>query len=159
MPQVNLSIRSKDVASPIYSYQQVASTTSKLEQIVMLYDGTIKFLLLSADDIRRRDMVAKAEHIDRSLAIIDYLRSILDMNEGGEVARHLDGLYNILTHQIILANATLNADMLETAVSSIREIRSAWQQIAVTPTPAFVGEMHGKTGMFQTDTHSVRITG
>jgi len=68
------------VASPIYSYQQVASTTSKLEQIVMLYDGAIKFLLLSVDDIKRKDMVAKAEHVDRSLAIVDYLRSILDMS-------------------------------------------------------------------------------
>ncbi len=147
------------MGSPIYSYQQVASTTSKLEQIVMLYDGAIKFLLLSVDDIKRKDMVAKAEHIDRSLAIMDYLRSILDMTEGGEVARHLDRLYDILTHQIILANATLDAGLLETSVSSLREIRSAWQQIAVAPTPAFAGEMPGKAGLFQTESRSVRMTG
>jgi flagellar protein FliS len=147
------------VASPIYSYQQVASTTSKLEQIVMLYDGAIKFLLLSIDDIKHKDMVAKGEHVDRSLAIIDYLRGILDMNNGGEVAGHLDRLYEILIHQIIMANATMDCDLFESSVASLREIRSAWQQIAVTPQPSFAGQMPAKAGMFQTELRSVRMTG
>lgn len=148
------------MASPIHSYQQVASSTSKLEQIVMLYDGAIKFLLLATNDIKSKDMVAKAEHVDRSLAIIDYLRGILDMTQGGEVSRHLDRLYNILIHQIILANAMLDTELMESSVSSLREIRSAWQQIAVAPTPSFAGAMPIKAGMYQTESHShVRMTG
>jgi len=148
------------VGSPIYSYQQVASTTSKLEQIVMLYDGAIKFLLQMANDIRQKDMLAKTEHVDRALAIIDYLRAILDMSQGGEVAQNLDRTYNILTSQIILANATLDADMVDSVVALLREIRSAWQQIAAGSSNVVpVAAPETKTGLFQTELRSVRITG
>ncbi|HZS49153.1 MAG TPA: flagellar export chaperone FliS [Blastocatellia bacterium] len=148
------------MGSPIYSYQQVASTTSKLEQIVMLYDGAIKFLLQMANDIRQKDMLAKTEHVDRALAIIDYLRAILDMSQGGEVAQNLDRTYNILTSQIILANATLDADMVDSVVALLREIRSAWQQIAAGSSNVVpVAAPETKTGLFQTELRSVRITG
>jgi hypothetical protein len=77
--------------SKLYTYQQVASTSSSpLEQIVMLYDGAIKFLMQAAEDIKKKDILAKAEHIDRALAIVNYLRDILDneaRRRGGRAAR------------------------------------------------------------------------
>src|SRR5581483_1456430 len=126
----------------------------------MLYDGAIKFLLQMANDIRQKDMLAKTEHVDRALAIIDYLRAILDMSQGGEVAQNLDRTYNILTSQIILANATLDADMVDSVVALLREIRSAWQQIAAGSSNVVpVAAPETKTGLFQTELRSVRITG
>lgn len=148
------------MGSPIYSYQQAASTTSKLEQIVMFYDGAIKFLLLTADNINRKDMVAKAEHIDRALAILDYLRNILDMKQGGQVAKNLDGLYNILISKIVLANATLDNSLIESSISSLREMRSAWQQIAAMPDAALSGIAHqNNPGASQPQWQSIQMIG
>ncbi|HQU83422.1 MAG TPA: flagellar protein FliS, partial [Pyrinomonadaceae bacterium] len=69
------------------SYGKIANTeTNPLKQIVMLYDGAIKFLNLTATDIENGDIAAKAEHSNRALDIINYLQSILDFEKGGDVA-------------------------------------------------------------------------
>ena len=76
------------------SYGRVANAeVNPLQQLVMLYDGAIKFLHLAAADIEAGDIAAKAEHSNRALDIIGYLQSILDFERGAAVAPTLDALY------------------------------------------------------------------
>lgn len=118
----------------LYSYQQVASaTSSRFDQIVQLYDGAIKFLMLAAGDIKKKDAASKAAHINRGLAIVDYLRAVLDLEKGGEVAQLLDNVYEYVTHEALMASAWMDAARLEGPIHSLREIRSAWHQIANSP--------------------------
>lgn len=110
------------------SYGRVANTeTDPIRQIVMLYDGAIKFLNLTAIDIESGDLVAKSEHSGRALEIVMYLQSILDFEKGGEVAVNLDKLYRSITAMVLKANAKSDAKSMRQAGDLLAPVRDAWQ--------------------------------
>jgi flagellar secretion chaperone FliS len=110
------------------SYGRVAnSEANPLKQIVMLYDGAIKFLNLTATDIENSDYVAKAEHSNRALDIINYLQSILDFERGGAVAESLDRLYRSVIVLVLRASAELDAELMRRAAELLAPVRDAWE--------------------------------
>jgi len=110
------------------NYGKIANTeTDPIKQIVMLYDGAIKFLNLSVQDIENNDFVAKAEHSNRALDIMNYLRSILDFEKGGDVAVSLDNLYQKITVLILKASAELDPDLMRRAAELLAPVRDAWE--------------------------------
>ena len=110
------------------SYGRIANTEADpIKQIVMLYDGSIKFLNLTAADIESGDLVAKAEHSSRALEIIAYLQTILDFDKGGAVAVSLDRLYRSITMMVLRASAGLDPVMMRRAVALLTPVRDAWQ--------------------------------
>jgi flagellar protein FliS len=112
----------------IANYGKIANTeTSSLKQVVMLYDGAIKFLNLTAADIENKDFVAKAEHSNRAFDIINYLQSILNFEKGGEVAASLDNLYRSITVLMLRASAELDADLMRKAAALLAPVRDAWE--------------------------------
>jgi flagellar secretion chaperone FliS len=117
------------------SYSKVANAeTNPIQQIVMLYDGAIKFLRLAAADIEKGDLVAKAEHTDRALDIVNYLRSILDFQNGGDVAPTLDALYGSVSMMILRGSMSLDASTLNQAADYLLPVRDSWATIASTNT-------------------------
>lgn len=116
-------------SSGIASYGRVASfEKDPFKQIVMLYDGAIKFLHAAAADIEAGDMAAKANHTNRAMDIIDYLQSILDLEKGGEVGRSLDDLYTKVRLQILKASAGPDAVKMRNCAELLRPVRNAWEE-------------------------------
>ncbi len=116
------------------SYQQAAvQSRSPLELVVMLYDGIFRFLTMAREAIGRGDLVAKREGVSRALAIVSELQSTLNMTEGGEVARSLDGLYAYVTERIIEGNVRSDAAPIDEALRVLAPLREAWTQIASAP--------------------------
>lgn len=126
----------------IARYGRIASTeTDPLRQIVLLYDGAIKFLNLTAADIEGGDMEQKAEHSRRALEIISYLQSILDFDRGGEVASSLDRLYRSVTVLVLKGSAALDAAQMRKAADVLVPVRDAWRVNASAAVPGY--EMAG----------------
>lgn len=110
------------------NYSKMATTESDpIKQLVLLYDGAIKFLNLSATDIENKDLEAKAEHSNRALDIIFYLQSILDFERGGNVAQSLDNLYQSITVLVLRASRELDAKLMIRAADLLVPVRDAWQ--------------------------------
>lgn len=110
------------------TYGKMANAeTNPLKQIVMLYDGAIKFLNLTAADIESNDLVAKAEHSNRAFDIINYLQSILDFEKGGDVAVALDNLYRRITILVLRASNELDAKLMRRAAELLVPVRDAWE--------------------------------
>lgn len=119
--------RSKGLAS----YGRIANAeTNQLQQIVLLYDGAIKFLRFAARDIEAGDIAAKAEHSNRALDIIGYLQSILDFEKGGDAAPTLDRLYASITRLTMRASITLDAAMMNQAADLLAPVRDSWKTIS-----------------------------
>lgn len=117
------------------SYGRIAnSETDPVKQVVMLYDGAIKFLNLTAADIEAHDLIAKAEHSTRALDIIGHLQSTLNFELGGSVAVNLDNLYRSVTVLVLRASAELDADLMRKAVSALVPVRDAWHINSGGPT-------------------------
>src|SRR5260221_5899306 len=115
-------------SNSLASYGRIAnSETDPIKQIVMLYDGAIKFLNLTAADIEANDLVAKAEHSTRALDIISYLQNTLNFERGGTVAVNLDNLYRSVSVLVLRASADLNADLMRRAAATLMPVREAWQ--------------------------------
>lgn len=116
--------RSKALAG----YGKIANAeTNPILQIVMLYDGAIKFLNLAAADIEAKDFAAKAEHSNRALEIICYLQSILDFERGGEAAPALEKLYQSVIVTAFRAGANLDANRMRKAAELLVPVREAWE--------------------------------
>jgi flagellar protein FliS len=110
------------------SYSKIANVeTDPIRQIVMLYDGAMKFLNRTADDIEAGDFVAKGEHSTRALDIINYLQSILDFENGGSVAESLDNLYRSIGTMVLRASARLDAASMRKAATILAPVRDAWE--------------------------------
>lgn len=115
----------------IKSYGRIANTESDpIKQIVMLYDGAIKFLNLSAADIEAGDFEGKREHSNRAIDIVNYLQSILNFETEGTVAASLDNLYTIVTATVLKASVGLDADLMRRAAKLLSPVRDAWETIA-----------------------------
>lgn len=109
------------------AYGRAANTeVNPIQQLVMLYEGAIKFLRLAAGDIESGDLPAKAEHTGRALDIISYLQSTLDFERGGEVAPALDSLYRNVTAATLRASAALDAAQMRLAANLLLPVRDAW---------------------------------
>lgn len=115
----------------VTSYGRVANAeTNPLQQVVMLYDGAIKFLQLAATNIEARDFIHKSEHVNRALDIINYLQGILDFERGGDVAQTLDRLYTLVSMNVLRASAKLDAIEMRRAAQLLAPVRDSWDVVA-----------------------------
>ncbi len=66
--------------SGLGAYKEAAVTTqNKGQLIVLLYEGTIKFLRRAIRNMEEKDYESKSENITRALDIITELNVVLDM--------------------------------------------------------------------------------
>ncbi len=111
----------------IATYGRVANVeTNPLQQIVMLYDGAMKFIRMAASDIESNDIAAKAEHLNRALDIVNYLQSTLDFERGGDVAPVLDALYANVTMITLRASSQLDPAEMRRAAELLAPVRESW---------------------------------
>lgn len=128
------------------SYGKIANSESDpIQQVVMLYDGAIRFIRQAADDIEHRRIADKAEHVNRALDIINYLQGILDFERAADVAQTLDNLYTLVSMQVLNASAKLEVASMRKAAELLLPVRDSWTVVAqsIHPTPpptAFKGE-------------------
>jgi flagellar protein FliS len=126
-----------NMARALATYQEVEVTSrSPLELVVMLYDGALGALRQAHDALVRRDLVTKRDAMRKALEILQHLQNSLNMDEGGEVAANLDGLYRLVVSRVIDANLNGDPAPLDEAIRVLATVREAWGQIAAAPEPA-----------------------
>lgn len=117
-------------SNALASYGRVANAENNpLQQVVMLYDGAIKFLHLTATDIEAGEIAHKAEHVNRALDILNYLQGVLDFERGGEAAKTLDNLYTLVSMQVLQASAKLDAAGMRRAAELLAPVRDSWNVV------------------------------
>ncbi|MCC7124529.1 MAG: flagellar export chaperone FliS [Acidobacteria bacterium] len=115
-----------------YKQQQVQSR-SPLELVVMLYDGALRFAGEAREAIERGDIAARRDKLDRTLAIITELQSTLNLEEGGEVAANLAGLYDFMSRRLLDAAIQNSVEPLDEVRGLLETIRDAWRTLATAP--------------------------
>lgn len=118
----------------IFEYRKVGVQTgvenaSPHKLIQMLLDGAIEKVQLARGYMERREIAQKGQTVSWAMAIIDGLRSSLDMGRGGEVAENLDALYDYMLHRLAEANLRNDLAMLDEVVKLLNEIREGWNGI------------------------------
>ncbi|MDW6093512.1 flagellar export chaperone FliS [Vibrio rhizosphaerae] len=105
------------------------SAASPHKVVQMLMAGAIERLIQGKAAMIQGNIPVKGERLGKALDIIISLRSCLSMEDGGDIARNLDQLYEFVITQITQANHLNEPEMLDDVIDIIREIKSAWDQI------------------------------
>ncbi|HEX4997698.1 MAG TPA: flagellar export chaperone FliS [Terriglobia bacterium] len=126
-------------AGNVYRQVEVCGS-NRVQLVVMLYDGAIRFLRDASIAAEKNDVRRRGFAVNRALAILGELQSTLNFEEGAEIAQSLDRLYTYLTGSILDANLKGESDGFAEAIRLLQVLNSAWTEVSTksggSPAPA-----------------------
>jgi flagellar protein FliS len=121
-------------ATALKQYQQVGvhgaimdATPHRLIQ--MLLDGALTRILSAKGHMKQNNIAKKGEQIGNAISIIESLKASLDFNQGGEVSKNLDALYEYIGHILLKANTENNTELLDEAGKLLSQVKMGWDAI------------------------------
>lgn len=112
-----------------YLRQQIENA-SPAQQIVLLYDGAIKFVMQARDAIGRGDIQGRYNANQRAIQIVGYLLEILDADKGGEVGARLQRIYAFILKKLMDVDFRNDVNICDEVLEHLRILRASWHQIA-----------------------------
>lgn len=116
-----------------YLRQQIENA-SPAQQIVLLYDGAVKFTLQAREAIVRGDIEGRYNANRRAVEIVGYLLEILDVEKGGEVGARLERIYTFLLKKLLEVDFRNEVSVCDEVLEHLRILRAGWQQLAAQGT-------------------------
>lgn len=115
------------MANPYKQYQQnVVNTSTPQELTLMLYNGLIKFLKLSAQSIEEKNTEKSNYNIGRAQDILEEFMSTLNMDY--DISNNLYSLYDFMYWRLVDANIKKDKTMVEDVIGFAEELRDTWVQ-------------------------------
>jgi flagellar secretion chaperone FliS len=117
------------------AYKRVAAETSvqgaSPHQLVgLLFDALLQSIANARGALERGDIAAKGEAIGKAVRLIEEgLKAGLNLEQGGELAANLRGLYGYSVQRLSHANLRNDAGALEEVTQLIEPLADAWKQI------------------------------
>ncbi|MDX2095108.1 MAG: flagellar export chaperone FliS [Alphaproteobacteria bacterium] len=111
------------------AYHRASHTVGKTRQVVMLYDGMIRFLQQAAEAIEKKDYEARYHKLARVSDIIIGLQSCLDFEAGGPSAKGLYDFYAALDARIFALHRSNDLKACRAIIAEIKDMRDAWDGI------------------------------
>ena len=122
------------------AYQNYKKQEVKGKIVVLLFEGTIKFLRKASKAIDEDNIQEAHNNIVKAENILYELMSTLNM-DAGEIADNLMRLYDFMIWQLIEANRDKDKNKVESVIELLLPLCDAWKQIvekdniAVVKTP------------------------
>ncbi|WP_221029981.1 flagellar export chaperone FliS [Actomonas aquatica] len=116
-------------------YQNQAVLSASPGQLVlMLYDGTLRFLRQAIDGFSpQHDEIQSIAVVHTALgkagAILAELQSNLDHAAGGEYAANLDRLYDYYQRRLHEANIKKDVEAIQEVLRLVTELRDGWAEM------------------------------
>ncbi|MBI5454412.1 MAG: flagellar export chaperone FliS [Deltaproteobacteria bacterium] len=115
----------------VAQYQNIqVMTADKVRIIIMMYDGVLRFNRCAQKAIADKDIASRSHYLNKSLAIVSELANSLNMEEGGEIARNLERLYDFAQSHLTKANLTNDGSAIEAVNRVMGELKAGWEAIA-----------------------------
>ncbi len=110
-----------------YKRQQIETATPE-EILLLLYDGAIRFLVISKDALKRGQIEKAHMHLIQTQNIIGEFMATLNLEIGGEVSQELYRLYEYLHHRLVEANVKKDVTMIDEVLVHLRKLRATWAE-------------------------------
>lgn len=118
-------------ATGISRYREMqAVTATPAELVVLLYEAAIAALRDARRALEQKNAAAAHGAIVKAQKIVGELLGILDLEQGGEVARNLRDLYLFLLDHLLQTNLRKDGEMLAQAIQLLEPLRDAWSHLA-----------------------------
>jgi flagellar protein FliS len=129
------------MAYGLHSYKRTdVQTADPRKIIVLLYEGAVRNLNQAVAYMDLGDHAQQSQKINKTLAIIQFLQSALDHDQGGEIAEQLNGLYDYMRDTLSLANINNDPKPVREVVELFNTLLEGWQGILDSPAEQSVGE-------------------
>ncbi|WP_237044990.1 flagellar export chaperone FliS [Aquipseudomonas alcaligenes] len=97
--------------------------------VQLLMEGGLTRIAQARGALERGDVGLKGQLIGKTVAIIGGLRGGLDLEQGGELAANLDGLYDYMIFRLIDANLYDDVVPLDEVAGLLRNVKAGWDAI------------------------------
>lgn len=97
--------------------------------IQILMETLLGNLMAGKGALERQDLPQATQKLTRAQAIITELRLSLDFEQGGEVIRTLDGLYDFLGRHVAAGRTAADPALIQESIDTFRPIKEAWDAI------------------------------
>ena len=108
-----------------------AQTTyaSPHQLVLMLFDGAIEAMSMTIGAIQQKNIELRGKQNTRSIAIINGMRDLLDMNSNSELADNLYSLYQYMAQELFRAAFKNDAETIQGIQTMLKDIRESWEKI------------------------------
>ena len=113
------------------AYSLATRTVPKTRQIVMLYDGALRFIKQAQIAVAEKRIEDRFRLLVRASDIMVGLQNSIDFENGGDVAHTLHRFYTNMSTRILSVNLhpTDSVKLCEEIYQDIREMRDVWDTI------------------------------
>jgi flagellar protein FliS len=128
-------------ANKLNIYRKTATTTaSPGELVLMLYDGSLRFMAAAELGFQEEHFARRNEiihnNILRAQAIITELQATLNMEKGGAFSENLYRLYDFMQNHLSQANREKSVEKIKVVAGFMQDIRDAWSQMLLQQSAA-----------------------
>lgn len=106
------------------------SSANPHQLVVMLFDGLMQSLNAALGAMERGEVEAKGQAIGKAVRILEEgLRGGLNLAQGGDLAKNLNGLYGYAVQRLTLANLRNDRAMVAEVIGLIEPLADSWKEI------------------------------
>jgi len=106
---------------------------SQLDLILKVYTGAIAYLRQAQAEFAVARMIEGTSACDKARTCVVHLYTTLNMDKGGEIARHLGRLYAFIIEQIDLAAASASRERIDEVIGLLNTVKEAWDGLKSAP--------------------------
>lgn len=115
--------------TPANKYREVTiNTASQGKLIIMLFDGAIKRAEEAIRYIETNNIEFVHKNLIRAQEIITELRSSLNMEIGGEIAKNLDRIYEYIHYLLVQGNLKKDVAPIKESIEYMKTMRDTWRE-------------------------------
>ncbi len=111
------------------AYSKASHTVAKTRQVVMLYDGIIRFMSQAKEAMEKNEIERRFKTLSRASEIIAGLQACLDHDAGGETANVLSDFYSAIDMRIFQLHRTNDAAECQALIEELKSMREVWNGI------------------------------
>ncbi|WP_029407177.1 flagellar export chaperone FliS [Thiomicrorhabdus sp. Milos-T2] len=107
------------------------SEASPHKLVAMLYEGALRNMKVAKVFIEQKNYEKKAFHLNKTLSIINGLKSGVNLEKGGDVASNFFELYDYCYRSVFDASRLNDAQKLSEVIEIMEGLNDSWKQMPV----------------------------
>lgn len=140
------------------AYTAAHHTVNKTRQVVMLYDGAIRFVTQAKDAIERDNIQARYNALEKATAIISGMQSAIDFDNGGHIAQLLDDYYYSIYMRLMSIHRSNSAEMCTSIIQELKVMRDSWQEVDNASSNVISENKHGLSASSHTEASGMQVS-
>jgi flagellar secretion chaperone FliS len=121
------------MANPYTAYlESRVLSASPLQLVHLAYEGAIDAIAEARGHLAEKRIVQRVQAITKAQQIVMELKSSLDFEQGGDLSKKLDGLYEYMLRRLNDGNVQQNDEPFAEVQGLLETVDQAWKEIAST---------------------------